>query len=126
MSFNTNMGEIAMILKPETDEGAPALVCTLTDAELAERSVENGDMFQQAQQVKELDDGYAFRFAGDAATASRLLQFVLDERDCCHFFVFRLEFEPELGSIWLTVRGADGVKEIVAEQANRVQARLKG
>lgn len=109
-----------MILKPETDDGAPALVCTLSDAELAERSVENGEMFQQAQQVKELDDGYAFRFAGDAATASRLLQFVLAERDCCHFFLFGLEFEPEPGSIWLTIRGADGVKEVVGQMANRL------
>ncbi len=109
-----------MILKPET-ESAPALVCTLTDAELAERGVENGDLFQQARQVKELEDGYAFRFAGDATTANRVLQFILAERDCCHFFVFGLEFEPELGSLWLTIRGADGVKEIVAEMASRVQ-----
>jgi hypothetical protein len=108
-----------MILKPATDE-APALACSLTDAELRERTVENDDLFQQALELKELADGYAFRFAGDAATATRVLQFVNVERDCCHFFVFTLEFAPALGLLWLTIRGAEGVKEIVAEAASRV------
>src|SRR5262249_1083283 len=111
-----------IILKPETDPDAPALACSLTDAELAERSVENGDLFQQAQQVRELPDGYAFRFAGDPATAARVLHSINGERDCCLFFVFGLEFAQELGPLWLTIRGADGVKEIVGEMANRVQA----
>jgi hypothetical protein len=113
------------VLKPETED-APALVCSLNDAELAERSVENGDLFDQAREVRELDDGYAFRFAGDTASASRVLQFVNAERDCCHFFVFGLEFAPELGPLWLTIRGGAGVKELVGEMADRVKAATQG
>ena len=74
-----------MILKPETDEGAPALVCTLTDAELAERGVENGDMFQQARQDPKVKVdasialGRSFLEAGYLEEAIETLQAVIDE-----------------------------------------------
>jgi hypothetical protein len=92
----------------------PPLVCTLSEAEKAERRDEFGGLFTQVAQLQELADGYAFRFAGDEALLPRLLEFIHAERACCQFFTFELAFEPELGPIWLRLRGAEGVKEIVA------------
>ncbi|HET7035902.1 MAG TPA: hypothetical protein VFI42_09505 [Thermomicrobiaceae bacterium] len=63
----------------------------------------------------ELDDGYEFVFPGDAAWASEILRFVVDERDCCRFFAFEIIFEPNLGPIRLRLRGPDGTKAFLAE-----------
>jgi hypothetical protein len=43
------------------------------------------------------------------------VDFFSSERICCPFFAFELIFEPNLGSIWLRVRGAEGVKVFTRE-----------
>ena len=64
--------------------------------------------------MRELSDGYAVRFAGDDATAARLLAFITGERACCLFFTFTLVFEPRSGPIWLHLQGPEGAKDLVA------------
>lgn len=98
------------------------IVCTLTEDEKVERGEENGGLFKAAEQVRELPDGYAFRFAGSDAAANRLLQFVLAERDCCLFFTFELVFEPDKGPIWVHLRGSAAVKEFVASNLGEIIA----
>jgi hypothetical protein len=90
------------------------IACTLSGAELAERGDEVGDLFKAVEQVRELADGYAFRFSGSDASASSLLEFVLAERRCCPFFTFELVFEPNSGPIWVHLRGSSAIKEYVA------------
>jgi len=90
------------------------IACLLSGAEMARRGVEVADLFKEVEQVNELADGYAFRFAGNNSTATSLLNFTLVERSCCPFFTFELVFEPQQGPIWLQLRGGAGVKEFVA------------
>ena len=90
------------------------IACKLSGEDLAARGEEVDDVFQAVEQVRELADGYAFRFSGSNATASRLLEFTLAERSCCPFFTFELVFEPDEGPIWVRLRGSAGVKEFVA------------
>ncbi len=90
------------------------IACILTGSEQAQRGGEVADLFKEVEQVSELDDGYAFRFAGNNSAATRLLDFTLVERSCCPFFTFELVFEPQQGPIWLQLRGGAGVKEFVA------------
>jgi hypothetical protein len=104
---------IHMIEQEQAAEETP-IACNLTGAELAERGNEVGNLFQEVEEVRELADGYAFRFAGSDATASRLLQFTLEERRCCPFFTFELAFEPNEGPIWVRLRGSTNIKEFVA------------
>ena len=99
-------------LDPVSDE--LPIACKLSGNELAERGEEVDELFKEVEQVRELADGYAFRFAGTAAMASSLLQFTLVERSCCPFFTFEFVFEPNEGPLWLRLRGAEGVKEFVA------------
>ncbi len=94
------------------------LACSLSAEELRARSYENSSRFARAQEVQELADGYTFTFP--AGEAQDLLEFVLAERSCCPFFTFELVFPSPHQVIYLTVRGASGVKEIVAAMASAV------
>lgn len=92
----------------------PPLACNVTGAALAERGNEVKNLFAEAEQVREVEDGYAFRFPGSDEQAARLLQFTLAERRCCPFFTFELTFEPTEGPIWLRLRGSAAIKEFIA------------
>ena len=89
------------------------LACTLTDSEQVTRSEAVKELFKHVQQVNELADGYALCFQGSDTWANTLLQFIMFERACCHFFEFALVFEPQQGPIWLHIRGPEGVKAII-------------
>ncbi len=91
------------------------LACSLSGAEQVTRGVELAALFKGVQQAEELADGYALKFPGDEAWASRLLQFIAFERACCPFFTFALIFEPAQGPIWLHIRGPEEVKGIIRD-----------
>ena len=91
------------------------IACTLSDRDQARRQGEIADtLFSGRQEVRELPDGYALRFPGDDAWATRLLAFITAERACCPFFRFELVFEQRQGPLWLHLRGPAGTKEFVA------------
>jgi hypothetical protein len=69
-----------------------------------------------ASEVQELRDGYAIRFAPDAAIWMRLAEFVTLERRCCPFFAFDLTAEDENGAMWLRIKGREGVKQFLAAE----------
>ncbi|HKP54287.1 MAG TPA: hypothetical protein VJ183_16750 [Chloroflexia bacterium] len=90
------------------------IACNLPERELAERAEElEGELFSGCAEIRELEDGYAFRFPGDELWAERLLGFIISERKCCPFFIFELLFEVAEGPIWLRLRGSEGVKEFI-------------
>jgi hypothetical protein len=93
--------------------GEIPLACSLTASELSVRGEENASLFAHAEGAEELPDGYRFTFPAEADFAPDLLQFVLAERACCPFFTFELTFPSPHQAIYLTVRGREGVKEIV-------------
>lgn len=76
--------------------------------ELAEHLVSHG-----AQEMRELPDGYAFRFSADQYAS--VTTFVANERHCCPFFTFVLEVQPDHGPLWLRITGREGAKAIFAE-----------
>jgi hypothetical protein len=103
-----------MMIEQERATEETPIACNLTGEALNERGDEVHSLFQEVEQVRELADGYAFRFAGSEAAASRLLEFTLAERRCCPFFTFELAFEPDEGPIWVRLRGSATIKEFVA------------
>jgi hypothetical protein len=66
-----------------------------------------------ARQVKELPDGYAFRYASDPALFTAAAESVSLESRCCSFYRFTLEKEPAEGPIWLRVRGPKETKTFI-------------
>jgi hypothetical protein len=93
------------------------IACSLSQHERVERGEDVGDLFKGVQQVRELADGYAYRFQGNEEWARKILKFIAGERSCCPFFTFELGFEPDEGPIWLHIRGPEGVKEFMKDWA---------
>jgi hypothetical protein len=93
------------------------LACSLTADELRVRGEENTSFFARANDVQELSDGYRFTFPALDGDARDLLAFILAERACCPFFTFELAFPAPHQAVYLTVRGREGVKEIVRAAA---------
>jgi hypothetical protein len=65
------------------------------------------------QEVRELADGYAIRFPGDAKHLLDVAEFISRERRCCPFFTFEMEVSGEDKPLWLRLRGQEGVKEFI-------------
>jgi hypothetical protein len=68
-------------------------------------------MSEAIEEIRELPDGLAFRFAADEYDA--VTEFVGRERLCCPFLSFTLEVLPERGPLVLRLRGAEGVKDFI-------------
>lgn len=65
------------------------------------------------QEVRELPDGFAFRYAMDSDTLRNAAEFIVYERLCCPFFSFELEVEKDNGAMWLRLEGREGVKDFI-------------
>jgi hypothetical protein len=72
------------------------------------------EIFQAVQQVQELSNGYAFQFANEPGRFMTLAHFVEHERQCCPFYHFALEVEPQGGPFWLRMTGDAEVKQFLA------------
>jgi hypothetical protein len=99
-----------------TSQSEEIIACLLSEREQAKR----GELlalalFPDAQAVEELPDGIAFRFPGDDAWTTKVLDFVAAERRCCPFFTFELVFEPHGRALWLRLRGSAEIKDFVRE-----------
>ncbi|MBF6590299.1 MAG: hypothetical protein IVW57_07180 [Ktedonobacterales bacterium] len=91
------------------------VACTLSAADQRARGEDvAAPLFARAQHLQEVRDGYRFAFPAEADGVRDLLEFILSERACCPFFTFELSFASPHQSVWLTLRGGEGVKEFIA------------
>ena len=67
----------------------------------------------ERQSVKELSDGYAFRFKAESQLIQDVAEFIVYERLCCPFFDFELAVEQDSNRLWLRLRGQEGIKEFI-------------
>jgi hypothetical protein len=108
-----NIGEFNQ-LKQHSSQNA--LVCNLTalNAEQRERHrVVLKQLRQVGQEVREVTNGYAFRFLAEISVLLLLAEFITLEHRCCPFLEFTLQVKTERGPAWLTVTGPEGVKEFL-------------
>ena len=89
------------------------IACLLAPEEQANRKVEVADLLIQAQQVRELEDGFEFSYAATEEWVSQLSACIMLERVCCPFLTFEMVFEANLGPLWLRLRGPGDVKEFI-------------
>ena len=69
------------------------------------------DVLAGVTERRELPDGYAFRIH---AALSDVGEWIALEHKCCAFFRFRLEVSGE--EEWLSIQGAEGVKQFIAAE----------
>ena len=67
-------------------------------------------------EVKELANGYAFRYKMDAAMFLNAAEFITYEHRCCPFFDFDLIVVREGGDMWLQLSGRKGIKAFIREE----------
>jgi hypothetical protein len=93
-----------------------AMVCDLTALSIESRR-RYGQVRRQLhefiQEVREVTNGYAFRFPADEAVLLLLAEFISLESRCCPFLDFTLGVESRQGAAWLTLTGPEGVKEFL-------------
>jgi hypothetical protein len=104
-----------MTVEAAISEGLP-IVCRLLEPELrAREQTLLREAFGDAAEARELADGYALRYPGEAGWLATLAEFIRLERACCPFLRFELHAEQQDGPLWLRLRGPAGAKAFLAE-----------
>jgi len=65
--------------------------------------------------ARELPDGYALQIDANRAPLVRVAEWAALERKCSPFFDFEMKMHGEDGSLWLNLKGREGVKDFIRE-----------
>lgn len=99
----------------DMDNSILPMACSLTDSELRERrNTVLQKAGRKALEVREIENGYAYRFPSDDDSLMEITSLVSLERKCCPFLQFRITVEAGSGDLWLELSGAEGTKEFLA------------
>jgi hypothetical protein len=91
-------------------------VDALTPAERKRHFDELGPLLRSMKTaVRELKNGYEFRFASDQKTFQLVSEWAVQEHLCCPFFRIELRLENEGGPVWLKLTGREGTKEFIRD-----------
>ena len=102
-------------MKSNLDENK-SLACDLTAIPAAAREehlVSAPQLIETTQEVRELSNGYALRFANEPGKFLAIAKYIENEQMCCAFFDFALEVEANGGPLWLRLTGGEGVKDLL-------------
>jgi len=98
--------------------------CDLTVLDEQEREQFASDteaIFAAMQEMRELENGFAFRFLNHPGQLVQVAKFIERESQCCPFLHFNLEVEPSDGPVWLQVNGAEGTKDFLRAELEQIQ-----
>jgi hypothetical protein len=76
-------------------------------------------------EARELKDGYALRVNTGQSPLIEVAEWVELERRCCPFFDFQMDVHGEDGSLWLSLKGRDGVKNFIRADFSLLHDKLK-
>ena len=95
------------------------VACALSTPELREREqTVLAKMRERVQEVRDLDSGYALRFAPEGAILADLATLIDLERQCCPFLRFELQVLPANGPVWLELTGPEGTRDFLRTVLN--------
>lgn len=98
------------------DDSIPAVACTLTEEQEANRSQRvQSVLAANYEGAKERADGYTLLFDGTDESLSAVATFVSDELRCCSFAEYSIGVSPPYEKTRLTVTGPDGTKKLFRE-----------
>jgi hypothetical protein len=91
------------------------IACTLTTPELQERRSKLLQGVRAAVlELKELEEGFAYRFSSDDSLLADLFMLIQLEHQCCPFLRFSLIVEAGNGPVWLELTGPPGTQEFLS------------
>jgi hypothetical protein len=64
-------------------------------------------------EIRELPDGYSFRLRSESVSLAEAAEWISYESKCCPFFDFEILLERDNGSLWLKLRGKEGIKPFI-------------
>jgi len=94
------------------------LACNLTAIDEDEREVHKTnaeEVFTSVEEWQELSGGYEFRLPIGTEIIEKAGAFIARERQCCPFFKFTLEVNPDDGPVWLKLTGSEAVKGYIKQ-----------
>lgn len=74
--------------------------------------------------MRELPDGYALTIDSRKSSLVDVAKWIDLERKCCPFFDFDLDLHGEDGTLSLTLKGRDGVKQFIVEDFSLLTKRF--
>lgn len=107
--------------QPQENKKEIVLACSLDALSASEREQHRDltkQMRESIREIKELPEGFAFRFEGDSEQIVALARWVAFERLCCPFFSFQMEVGAKGEPLWLKITGRDGAKEFMRAAFN--------
>jgi len=103
-------------MHPRKDKGEPTIACDFTMMETEQRERYRAlrhQLSKDLHEVRELEDGYAFRHSSEADVLMAMAEYVTLERLCCPFFDFAVEVGRDGGEVWLKMTGGQEAKRIL-------------
>jgi len=98
-----------MPLQLDPELGAPPS----NPALLFRRQRQVSGLFKYVAEMKELEDGYAFKFRRSELLLRRIADYMVFEGQHAPHLTFVLVAEPNGGVLWIQVRGPDSEKEYI-------------
>ena len=77
------------------------------------------DLFSTVQDIRTLEDGFAFLLRNTSNAVTRLADFISNEQLCCPFFGFAIILEPEGAGLWLHITGGNSIKQFIQAEIGR-------
>lgn len=100
----------------DSDDNIPiaCVLSALTPEQREREAVLLGEHQASVQEVREHDDGFAFRYLADPALFVRMAELVALEHRCCPFLTLQLEWSRGQQAVpWLNITGGARIKEFV-------------
>ena len=112
----SKVGEQAENQVPEERSPFYCNTKSLSKEEWAHKGQISEKMRSARVEIKELPNGYAFRYQPGGVSLMELADWVESEARCCPFFDMGIRVEHEGGPVWLTLTGNEGVKQFIRSE----------
>jgi hypothetical protein len=105
------------------DNQSEQLVCKLIGAEKAEKKeLLKKEIFSQVTKVEEINNGYILNFEDKDNILLKLTDYLMIEKECCPFFVFDLNIQPNSKGISLKISGQEGAKDMLKPLVDEIKS----
>jgi hypothetical protein len=106
----------------KSDTQNTPLICNLDVFDSTERETytqNTASLYQSAQDIREVKNGFEFLFPSTTDIISKLTDFIINERQCCSFLEFNLRIPPNNEPISLLLTCPEGTQEILRAELGK-------